>query len=237
LPVAIHHLPEGAVDAWTVRLEGSAERLGRLERLLADDERQRAGRFRFDVHRHRFIVGRGALRLLLGEYLGERPERLLFRYGPRGKPFLLEHPDLHFNFSNSADRGLLAVTRIAEIGADLEQRREMSDLLAIAERFFAAGEVRRLLDLPREQHEECFFRCWTRKEAYLKAVGEGLAIPLDRFEVTLAPEDEPKFLGFDDPEETPDAWTLHHLIPAPNFLGAIALRAPLREVRLREWEG
>ena len=230
-------LPENRIELWSIDLAGPVERVERLARVLSEDERRRAERFRFDVHRHRFIVGRAAMHELLGSYLDRPPESLHFHYGHRGKPDLPAAPWLHFNLSNSADLALLGVTRVAPLGVDVEQLRPMSDLLEIARRFFARPEVDRLLGLPPERHVDGFFRCWTRKEAYLKAVGEGLAIPLDRFEVTLEPEAPARFLAFDDPAETVEAWSLHHLEPAPGFFGAVALRGDAAELTLDRWPG
>lgn len=230
-------LPEGDVHVWSIRLDGSEDRIRRLAQVLSRDEMDRANRFRFDVHRHRFIAARSAMRHLLAEYGGVDPQVLRFHYGHRGKPDLPDFPWLHFNLSHSEDRALLAVTRVAPIGVDIEYLRSMPDLMDIAERFFARGEVERLVRQPSSEHAPCFFRCWTRKEAYLKAVGEGLAIPLNRFEVTHEPDREPRFLAFRDPKEAPEAWSLHHLDPEAGYFGAVALRASPEAVKLEGWDG
>lgn len=230
-------LPESQVHVWAIRLDGSEDRVRRLARVLSRDEMDRANRFRFDVHRHRFIAARSAMRHLLAEYSGVAPEALRFHYGHRGKPDLPDFPWLHFNLSHSEERALLGVTRIAPVGVDVEHLRSMPDLMDIAERFFARGEVERLSQQPSSEHEPCFFRCWTRKEAYLKAIGEGLAVPLNRFEVTHEPDREPRFLDFRDPDETPEAWSLHHLDPDEGYFGAVALRASPQAVRLESWDG
>ena len=171
-------LGQGRVHVWTVALDGPAERPGRLGACLSPDETTRARRFHFEVHRRRFTVARGALRHLLGAYLRRSPESLVFRYGHRGKPELPEAPELSFNLSHSEERALLAVSHVAALGVDIERLRPMDDMEAIARRFFSPPEHAALMALAPGERVAGFFRCWTRKEAYLKAVGEGLAIPL-----------------------------------------------------------
>lgn len=216
-------LGPGEVHVWAVDLDPPPALAAALERLLAPDERERAARFRFDQHRRRYAVGRGALRILLGAYLGERPEALRFDYGPRGKPELADVPALGFNLSNSEDLALVGVLRGREIGVDVEYLKPMPDLAQIAERFFCTAETAKLLALPEERQREAFFNCWTRKEAYLKAVGEGLAAPLDSFEVTLVPEEEARMLLLKGDAAAARRWFYHHLRPAPDYLGAVAI--------------
>lgn len=218
-------LGPGVVHVWAVDLDPPPALAAALTRLLAPDERERAARFRFDEHRRRYAVGRGALRTLLGAYLGERPEAVRFAYGPRGKPELAGAPPglLGFNLSNSEDLALVGFLRGREIGVDVEYLKPMSDLAQIAERFFCAAETAKLLALPEERRREAFFNCWTRKEAYLKAVGEGLAAPLDSFEVTLAPDEEARMLYLKGDAEAAARWHYRHLRPAPDYLGALTV--------------
>jgi 4'-phosphopantetheinyl transferase len=227
-------LAEGEVQVWVVPLDPPAPEVERLTRLLAPDEVERASRFRFDLHRRRYIVGRGALRRLLAAYLGlpaAGPAALRFDYGPRGKPGLPDHPGLGFNLSNSEDLALVGFCRGREIGVDLEYLREMEDMESIATRFFSAAEVAALSGVPPERKKEAFFNCWTRKEAYLKAVGEGLAAPLDSFAVTLVPGEPPRMLTLEGSAERAAPWFLHHLHPAPDFVGAIAIEGGSWQVR------
>ena len=148
-------------------------------------------------------MGRGALRRLLGAYLGADPAGLRFGYGPRGKPGLPDWPGLGFNLSNSEDLALVGFLRDREIGVDVEFQKEMDDLESIATRFFSASEVAALAGVPRERKKEAFFNCWTRKEAYLKAVGEGLAAPLNSFDVTLTPGEPPRMLTLEGAPSAP----------------------------------
>lgn len=223
-------LSPGEIHIWSLRLDPPAERVEQLGRSLAEDEWARANRFRFDKHRRQYVVGRGALRTLLGAYLGLRPELVRFSYGPRGKPFLaadlsggLPGQDLQFNLSNSDEMALVGFVRGVEIGVDIEFLKPMPDCEEISERFFSLSEREVLRKLPREIKEEGFFNCWTRKEAYLKAVGEGLAAPLDSFDVTLAPGDPPRMLTLEGDAARAARWTFRHFRPAEQYIGALAI--------------
>lgn len=229
-------LAEGEVHVWAVPLDPAPERVEALGCLLSEDEWARAWRFRFEVHRRRFVVGRGVLRTLLGAYLATPPARLAFTYGERGKPDLAAAgagPPLFFNLSNSHELALLGVTREREVGVDLEHLKPMAELDKIAERFFAPPESATLLDLPPAERERAFFRCWTRKEAYLKAVGVGLAAPLDSFVVTLGPGEPPRMLSLRGDPAAGARWRYWHLEPAPGYLGALAVEDA--ELTLRCW--
>ena len=225
-------LPPGEIHVWSVRLDPSADRVEALGRPLSDDEWARANRFRFDKHRRQYVVGRGALRTLLAAYVGTRPEQVTFSYGPRGKPFLAPQGDLYFNLSNSDEMALVAFVRGKEIGVDIEYLKPMPDCEQIAERFFSESERVVLRGIPAERKEEAFFNCWTRKEAYLKAVGEGLAAPLDSFDVTLAPGEPPRMLTLKGDAAAASKWLFEHLRPAPDYIGAIAIE---REREGEEW--
>ena len=225
-------LPPGEIHVWSVRLDPPADRVEALGRPLSDDEWARANRFRFDKHRRQYVVGRGALRTLLAAYLGTRPEQVTFSYGPRGKPFLAPRQDLYFNLSNSDEMALVAFVLGREIGADIEYLKPMPDCEQIAERFFSESERVVLRGIPAERKEEAFFNCWTRKEAYLKAVGEGLAAPLDSFDVTLAPGEPPRMLTLKGDAAAASRWLFEHLRPAPDYIGAVAIE---REREGEEW--
>lgn len=216
--------PESVVWARCFRLHADEAEVAGLSALLAPDERARAGRFYFARHRRQFIVARGGLRRTLGEQLGVAPERLVFAYGPQGKPELAwpARSGMAFNLSHAGERALLAWTRAGEIGVDIECLRPVTP--GLAERFFAPEEAAALAALPAAEQTAAFFRCWTRKEAYLKALGSGLARPLDGFVVSLAPGQPAELLAVrGDPEEARH-WRLEHLDPAPGYCAAIAMR-------------
>jgi 4'-phosphopantetheinyl transferase len=207
-------------------------RLDALLGLLAPDERARAERFVFDVHRRRFAAARGLLRELLGRLLEKAPASLRFEYGPHGKPRLRHDPGtaLSFNVSHSGERALFAFARGRELGVDIEAVRAEIDHAAIAARFFAEGERRALLELPEAEQAPGFFTIWTRKEACVKLLGGGLAIGLDAFEVSL---DEPARLRrvAAAPGERLRQASLHALAAPIGFKAALAYTGGTAAVR------
>ncbi|MFY9820401.1 MAG: 4'-phosphopantetheinyl transferase superfamily protein [Thermoanaerobaculia bacterium] len=236
-PAAGLELAPGEIHVWRVPLDPAPEQVESLGRSLSADEWQRAHRFRFDRHRRQYVVGRGALRTLTAAYLGRRPEELQFSYGPRGKPFLappfdsLDPRGLQLNLSNSNELALVGFVLGREIGVDVEYLRPMNDCEEIAERFFSESERQTLRTIPFPAKQEAFFNCWTRKEAYLKAVGEGLAAPLDSFDVTLAMGEPPRMLTLKGDATRAAGWFFHHLRPAADYLGAVAIEGGTWEVR------
>ena len=219
------------VHLWFVDLHAPPGLLSHFFSLLSRDERERAERFRFDAHRRRYVVRRGFLRWLLGRYLGRPGDSLLFGYGAAGKPFLVREQQpsadpqeyLTFNLSDSEDVALYAFGHGVELGVDVEHLREMPDALSIADYSFSKKEQAALAALPPEQTSLGFFHGWTRKEAYLKAVGTGLAAPLDSFDVTLAPGEAPRMLTLEGDAGRAARWYFEHFRPAENYIGALAI--------------
>lgn len=245
---AAPRLDPQSVHVWLLRLDRPAEPMDRLLSLLSADEVARFERYRHPVARQRFLVCRALKRTVLGAYLGMPPDRILFRYGPRGKPEvdpLLAKPveravgspiDLRFNLSHSADWGLLAIGRGRDVGVDIEQVRPMPALMDLARRYFAPAEIEALEAVEPAQREAAFFTCWTRKEAFIKATGQGLWRALDRFAVNLDPEDprllsieaEPRFRTANegsadqpDPADNPEHWTYAPIRPIPGYAAAL----------------
>ncbi len=216
------------VHSWCVSLDVPPETSAGLYATLTNDERNRSARLRFERDRRRFVVARGVLRKLLGRYLGIPPGSVRFVYNAFGKPEL--SPELggrlKFNLSHSADLALIAIAVDAEIGVDLEFIREQSDWAEIARCFFSAAERDRLNRLPSHLYPQAFFSCWTKKEAYVKARGEGLAIPLTSFSVPLLD-------GTPTDAVLARRWSLYTLQPAPGYIGALAVEG--RGRRLRQW--
>jgi 4'-phosphopantetheinyl transferase len=232
-------LGAGDVHVWRASLAATRDELARLHALLSDEERVRAARFRFDVHRDRFVAGRGTQRLLLARYLGADPAALRYRHAAHGKP-ALDGPEaesgLRFNVSNSDDGLLVALTRGREIGVDLEPVHRVVDRDAVARRFFSAPENLVYDTIAEDQRDAAFFTCWTRKEAYIKAVGEGLSMPLDCFDVTLRPGEPARLLATRGDPAQVERWTLRELDPGPGWLGAFAVEGPAFDLRLFDWD-
>lgn len=236
-PPRVFSLEMGDVHVWRADLTSRTLSREHLLRSLSSDERLRASRFRFLKDRDHFVAARGALRSILGRYIGIEASRLQFVYGPHGKPRLAGAVGGHrieFNLAHSNGLGLVAVALSRPLGVDLERIRPDVAGEEIAERFFAPAEVRALRGLPQAKQDLAFFRCWTRKEAYIKARGEGLSMPLSRFCVSLSPGESPALLRVEgDPAEI-SRWSFRELAPGPGYVAALAVEG--RIARLERWE-
>ncbi|MDQ5822907.1 MAG: 4'-phosphopantetheinyl transferase superfamily protein [Chloroflexota bacterium] len=211
---------------WSAPLDQPTEVLRHFESLLSPDEVARAERFVFDKTRRHFIAARGLLRSILGWYAGRKAGELEFAYGAYGKPALAERHEgawLRFNVSHSQDLVLYAIARDREVGVDLEYMRANLQYEAIAKRFFSPRESEVLRALPEAQRCAAFFNCWTRKESYIKARGKGLAIPLDRFDVSLAPGEAAGLLEVREEPEEAGRWTISALNAAEGYAAALTV--------------
>jgi 4'-phosphopantetheinyl transferase len=224
------------VHVWRIALEVGNPILTRLREILADDERRRADRFHFEKDRRHFTAARGAMRILLAGYLAHRPEEVRFAYSNYGKPRLADESKLRFNLTHSHGLALLAVTRGREIGVDVERLREMErEGEPLAERFFSPREAAVLRSLPTRLRREAFFRCWTSKEAYIKAHGMGLSLPLDQFDVSLHPDEPAALLATQhDPREV-QRWSLRSLFPGEGYVAAVAVEGHVWRLWCGDW--
>jgi 4'-phosphopantetheinyl transferase len=216
-----HGLSESDIHVFCVDLDRAGDGFPALYSLLSPDERERAARFRFEKHRSRFVVARARLRELIGDYAGCHPQAVEFTYGPNGKPGLGDRP-LHFNVSHSEALALYAFSRSNPLGVDIEQIRELTDSDAIADRFFSRAECAEYRAVAPTEKTAAFFRCWTRKEAFIKATGDGLSYPLDRFDVSLG--DPARLLTIDGDAARASEWSMYHLTPAEGYIGAVAVQ-------------
>jgi 4'-phosphopantetheinyl transferase len=220
------------VHVWVVDLDDPSFPAAALAGLLSPDELARAARFRFDRDRHRFTVGRGLLRVLLGAYLNEEPAAIEFEYGASGKPRLRpsarapELSDLEFNLAHSDACAVFAFTHATELGVDVEQLRPVREFGEIADRFFSPAEAERVRHTDPAARVDAFYRCWTRKEAFIKALGDGLSRPLDSFCVTINSDESPCVEWASGEPDAAGSWSLHHVEPRPGFVAALALRRP-----------
>jgi 4'-phosphopantetheinyl transferase len=204
------------VDAHCMDLDAADLDVGRFYDTLNAEERERAALFRFERDRRRYISRRGKLRELLSDYLDCAPARIGFAYNPFGKPSVAGG-DLRFNLSHSHGTALFVFARGIEVGCDIERRDTAFACEQIPERFFSALEAQTLCSLPASSRTRAFFNCWTRKEAFIKARGCGLSLPLDSFDVSLAP-DEPALL------RGCDGWSVQSCEPAPDYQAAIVAK-------------
>lgn len=214
------------VHIWAANLDLPADALSRFLATLSNDERERAARFHFDRHRNRYIAGRGIVRSLIARYLDSQPGALQFSYNPNGKPALsgrFANPGLDFNLAHSENLALFAVTRGGAVGIDVEKIRPMTDADELVARFFSPRENALFQKLAQEQKTIAFLNLWTRKEAWLKATGEGIGHLLAKVEVTFLPNESARFLTLPEHAGTNADWLVRELKPASDFIGAIAL--------------
>jgi 4'-phosphopantetheinyl transferase len=220
-------LPEDEVQLWRVDLEAIRGEEKRWRSFLSADERIRADRFHFERDRQLFIASRALLRIILAAYLAGDPHDLTFEYSQKQKPSLASASgggDLMFNISHSGDIALFAFTHGREIGIDVEKIRRDFDLEAIARRFFSANEQAQLAALPNESRPEAFFRCWTRKEAYMKATGDGLSLPLHQFDVSIAESASNALLATRPDGAEAARWSLRDVQSPSGYAAALCVR-------------
>jgi 4'-phosphopantetheinyl transferase len=230
-------LSASEVHVWRIGLEQPHRERNFLD-TLGLDERSRANRFHFARDRRHFIVARGFLRLVVSRYLETDAERLRFCYGAYGKPALdgvHRNSRLRFNMSHSRGVGLYAITHAREIGVDVEHIRADFASEEIARHFFSPFEADTLCALPPPERVPAFYRCWTRKEAYIKATGRGLSQPLDGFDVTLAPGEPAALLRTDEDSKDFPRWFLYDLPVGSHYSAALAVEGPTPNIRC--WQG
>jgi 4'-phosphopantetheinyl transferase len=218
------HTPAGDIAVAATQLFAGSKSLCALAGLLSDAERERASRFVFDRDRRRFIVSRARLRQLLAARLGVPPESVEFTYGAHGKPAIVlgpADPDLRFNVSHCNDLAVYAFSYGLDVGVDVEAVRALPDADRIAARFFSPREKEAYRALDSRDKPLGFFNCWTRKEAFIKALGDGLGHPLDSFDVSLAPDKPAAILRVGVTPGDECGWRMESFAPAPGFVAAV----------------
>lgn len=222
LPPPHLELAAGQFHVWSACLERAQADFPAALAMLSPDEQERSAKFHFERDRQNFVARRSLLRAILARYLKVAPSQIVLSYEERGKP-RLAGPDgsapLHFNFSHARDLALCAVTRLAPLGVDVERFRPMPEMTEIGATFCSVQENARLAAAPPEKKIEVFFSIWTRKEAWLKATGEGIASELAQL----------------DCSHPPSGWSFHPLSPAPGYIGALALPAPAAIPQCWQW--
>ena len=233
-------LRENEAHVWRAELNRDANVIADLSVLLSQDERQRTVRYHRPSDRDRFIVGRGILRKIISAYLGLSPGELKFTYNEYGKPAVSVDQNiraLNFNLSHSNEMILYAVTRGRVVGIDIEYIREDFATIEIAERFFSKDEVAALKSLPPDLRSKGFFNCWTRKESFIKAKGMGVSYPLDRFTVSLAPDEPPALLNVYGDEHELASWQMYELKVGEDYAASLIVQTPHVILRQGHWMG
>ena len=236
-PPARLTLTRNEVHIWRATVEDPSLDFSRFRRLLSSDERAKGDRFFFARDRHRFVMARGFLRAILGLYLNCAPTDLRFEYNEQGKPSLA-HSDLDvnltFNLAHSGTLALYGFTIQRAIGVDIEQIRYDFDSEEIVRHFFSADEAGRLLSIPASDRPGWFFACWTRKEAFIKAKGFGLSLPLDQFDVSVSPEEPAPLLETRWDKDEGSRWSLKSIDVGPGYAATIAVEG--HDWQSRYWQ-
>jgi len=223
------------ITVWRIPLDASRPPTPDELAVLSEKERARAARFLRDTDRHRWLQAHAATRRILGDALDVAPGSIEFGAGAAGKPFIASPAErgLEFNFSDSGDLALLALSRVGPVGVDVERARPLTDMAAIAESHFAEQERAALFALPEPERIAGFYRLWTRKEAYIKAIGTGLGHSLDRFAVTIERGDV-RFLHLDGDELEARRWVLAAIEAPDGYAGALAARSVQTPIVVRD---
>ena len=228
----------GALHVWRILLNQSEEVIRALEEHLSMDEIRRADRYRQERDRSRYIVAHGALRELLADYMAQTPRDISFGHTATGKPFLIDkggEQRLRFNLSHSGEWALVGLALSTEVGIDIEQIDSDVSVEAIAERFFSRSEFEALQRVPFEQRRTAFFFAWTRKEAYVKARGEGIADRLRNFSVSVDPEQSALLLTDSIDASATLHWRIYDLHSIPNYAAAVAAEGTTHQIHMMRW--
>lgn len=229
-------LSEDEVHIWRASLDLDEYFQSSFLKVLSPDENYRAQKFRFAKDNRNFIAARGILRSLLGKYLKISPAEISFQYSKFGKPGIADNNSLQFNISHSQNIALFAFTKKFPVGVDVELVNHDIEVKDIATKFFSANEIMNLLALPEQEQTLGFFNCWTRKEAFIKAVGEGLSFPLDKFEVSLELGKPANLLATHWEPEAVSKWSMYSISPGANFVGSLAIEGLVEKVNFWNWQ-
>lgn len=236
-PSTVPALQVDAIHVWRASLPETSARRESLQRFLDSDEQGRAARFRFACDRERFVIRRGLLRVILGRYLDQDPGQLRFQQGENGKPAIADDSArdvLSFNMTHSHDLALYAITRHRPVGIDVERHRKDLEYMQIAEEFFSHREVAELRALTGNAQLQAFFNLWTCKEAFAKATGAGLSLPLSQIEVHTDTAGLRAFGSIEGSTEQATEWSLHELSTIPDYSAALVARG--RDWKLSCWQ-
>ncbi len=229
-------LPENEVQLWYFKVDEFLKDVESYANLLSLNETVRADSFKFDKERTVYILARGLLRILSGRYLNKIPKNIKFDYGEYGKPGYNFQTPIEFNISHSGNIIVMAFARNCEIGVDIEKIKDDFDVIDIAQHFFSPDEIQTLKALPEQEQVHGFYRCWTRKEAFIKAKGNGLSFPLTSFSVSLD-VDRAELLRTDWDITEKKKWQLFTFTRTKDYLGALSVKGNVASIRQMKWHG
>lgn len=229
-----HLLEPGTLHLWYVDVGNELNE--NYYNLLNRDERIKSEKYRFSQDQNMFITARAVLRILSGHYLKKDPIDIVFNYGPYGKPYFQDENSLMFNISHSGSKAILGFGKVAAIGVDIENIKDNFDVLDIAGKFFSQSEIKSLAETSQEEQNRAFFRCWTRKESFIKAKGDGLSLPLDSFSVTLDDDIKARLIETKWNPSEKESWKILSFVPDNNYIGAVSVRGKVQKIKYWNWE-
>lgn len=228
-----YNLEKETLHLWF--LDVGAKLDSRYYNLLCENEKIRAGKYRFAHDQYIFITARAVLRILSGHYLQKDPTQIRFKYGAYGKPYFKEENGLLFNVSHSGGKAIIGFGKVMEMGVDIEKIKDDFDVVDIAGKFFSQSEIKSLTEIAKETQNRAFFRCWTRKESFIKAKGDGLSLPLDSFSVTLDDDREARLIETKWNPCEKDSWRIFSFVPYDNYIGAVSVRGNVQNIKYWNW--
>lgn len=214
-------LGSNSVHVWSCQAIENSDHLNELIKILSEDEVLRANKFRFEKDKAVYITAKYLLRSGLSNYLQLKAKEIIFDYSEYGKPSFMGNVEIDFNVSHSGNRIIIGFARNRTIGVDIEKIKENFDPLELAENFFSEEEIKALSETKESERFQAFYRCWTRKESFIKAVGEGLSYPLDSFAVTMDNDKSTRFIKIDNIQDSKRDWQLHSFVPADKYIAAL----------------
>lgn len=218
------------VHVWSIDKDKHINKLPFYWSVLNETEKEKASKYRFENDHNCAVISRGILRILLGTYLKTSPKNINFQFGDYGKPTIIAS-NIEFNISHSANSIVMAFTLKSKIGIDVEYTKKSIDVKKISEHFFSKEEISSLLSLHKNYQQQAFYNCWTRKEAFIKALGCGLSFPLDQFVVSLDSTKNASLLATKWDEKEKDNWVLKTFNPQENYIGAVSVKGKVTDVQ------
>lgn len=229
-------LGEKEIHVWRINFNAQLKAQRFFHDLLNPDEKDRVSKFRFAKDKRKFNISRGVLRILVGEYLEMDPQKVTFRYEKYGKPQLQHETRMKFNVSHSGDMAIIGFVKDYDIGVDIEHVKNDFNVLDLAENFFSRHEIEMLRTIPPKEQPLAFYRCWTRKEAFIKAEGSGLSFPLHEFTVSMTKDNEAKLEHTDWNPDAKHQWSMFSFKPAQNYIAALAINDSATSFKVFDWK-
>ncbi len=229
-------VPQNEIQLWYAAFDANAAKIDKYKNLLSQKEVLKASKFKFQIDKNRFIISRAILKCLLGGYLKIGPNEIILQTGEYGKPDFANKENLKFNISHSGNLLVLGFIKDIEIGVDVEKVKDDFDVMNIAQKFFSKREIKTLYALPEDEKQKAFYRCWTRKESFIKAKGSGLSFPLDSFTVSLDTDQDAKLLETSWDRSEQIRWNMFSFLPAEGYIGAVSIPLKAASIRYRNWD-